>query len=181
MAIFVHLCNCSWMFRSITSFKTSASQMCSVTAQLLNRMWHLHKSVYHCTSTHSCGCPTHTSQQRGPVPNALTSSLSPPLASSPPASLGLKWSQESNAATMNCAAGEAERKGLKWSEKEKEPEKARTLHSLSHVQENEFLTQHKRTSLSAPSLLYLSPVCLSLCCFLLFLPHQAFSSLFLLS
>lgn len=43
----------------------------------------------------------------GPTPNALTSSLSPPLASSPPpASLRLKWSQESNTATMSGAAGE---------------------------------------------------------------------------
>lgn len=75
----------------------------------------------------------------GPAPNALTSSLSPPLASSPPpASLRLKWSQESNTATMSGAAGEkrSEMEGERERQKRgrKSRRKARTLHSLHSFQ-----------------------------------------------
>lgn len=66
-----------------------------------------------------------------PAPNALTSSFSPLLPSSPPpsASLGLKWSQESNTATMNCAAGERAREKAWDGERDRELRKTRTLYS----------------------------------------------------
>lgn len=117
----------------------------------------------------------------GPTPNALTSSLSPPLASSPPpASLRLKWSQESNTATMSGAAGEKrsemERERERQKRGRKSRRKARTLHSLHSFQPH----TRKWVSDSTQKSLFIRPLsppcfsCLPFSALLSFSPSPAF-------
>lgn len=115
----------------------------------------------------------------GPAPNALTSSFSPPLTSSPtPASLSLKWSQESNTATMNGAAGEKRAEMEREREKRgrKSWRKARTLHSLHSFQP----CTRKWVSDSTQKSLFIRPLsppsfsCPPFSALLSFSPSQAF-------
>lgn len=86
----------------------------------------------------------------GPAPDALTSSLllpSPPLQSS-----SVSSDRRSRTPPQWTAPREREEEKRGEMEREKELEKAWTLHSphsLQPCQENEFLTQHKRAFLSA--------------------------------
>lgn len=106
----------------------------------------------------------------GSAPNALTSSLSPPLAfSPPPVSISLKWSQESNTTTMNCAAGERGREKVWNGDREREGE--RTGEGTNTLLSPLFSATHKKITFwrDTKKRFYPPPLSsLSLLCFLLF-------------